>query len=60
MKALHWAAAACLLSPLGPKLIYILPYVNSSLSLFILLCVFKAYLNYGSDHAHSETVIVPN
>lgn len=50
MKALNLAAPACLLSPLRPKLI--------RLALFSLLCVFKAYFNYGPDHTSNEVVIV--
>lgn len=50
MKALNLVAPACLLSPLGPKLI--------CLALFVLLCVFKAYFNYGPDHTPNEVVII--
>lgn len=42
---------------LGPKWIYLLPYVHSSFASFLLLCVLKAYFHYGPEHTEMQLLL---
>ena len=51
-------AAASLQSSIGPKLISLLPYVNSFLALFLLFYTFKVYFIYGPGDTPNVIMLV--